>query len=205
MNRKPYVKPLKALYQGLIQKPKEILQKNPRERRHTPALEFRKLIIPRFKFNNHHITEETTEALLSALRELYSQHLNLAESNKPVITVVFTTGLTQSGQPNDVPLFLGPVYRIFLQLPLDDKRRMEDLVSANLDLFRNDHRSFNSALRPTIPRRPPGPQCNYNAKKPYTSTNLKAMKHSFPNPIGSQRTLHHALRASEYTSTAQAN
>jgi hypothetical protein len=161
MNRKPYVNPLKALYQSLIQKPKEVLQNNPRERRHTPSLEFRRLIIQRFKLDNPHITEETTEALLSALRELYSQHLNLAESNKPVITVIFATGLTQSGQPNEVSLFLRPVYRIFLQLPLDDKRRMEDLVSANQDLFRNDYRSFNSTLRPTIPCRPPGPQCNY--------------------------------------------
>ena len=111
----------------------------------TPSLEFRKLIIPRFKLDNPHITEETTEALLSALRELYSEHPNLAESNKPVITVISTTGLTQSGQPNDVPLFLRPVYRIFLQLPHNDKHRMEDLVSANQDLF-----SGTIVVRPTL-------------------------------------------------------
>jgi len=112
----------------------------------TPSLEMRKLIIPRFKLDNPHITEETTEALLSALRELYSQYPNLAaRSNKPVLTVISTTGLTKSGQPKDVPLFLRPVYRIFLQLPHDDKRRMEELVSTNQDLF-----SGTIVVRPTL-------------------------------------------------------
>ena len=49
-------------------------------------------------------------------------------------------------------------------------------------------------IRPTTPCLPPGPQCNYNTS---TSTDPKAMKHSLPNPIGSQRTLHYALRANK--------
>ncbi|OXV06912.1 hypothetical protein Egran_05322 [Elaphomyces granulatus] len=109
----------------------------------TPSLETRKLIIPRFKLDNPHITEETTEALLSALRELYAQYPDLL--NKPVLTVISTTGVTKQGQPKDVPLLLRPLYRTFLQLPHDDKRRMEDLVSANQDLF-----SGTVIVRPTL-------------------------------------------------------
>ena len=50
----------------------------------------------------------------------------------------------------------------------------------------------------TISCRPPGPQYNYNNKNLiHTSTNPKAMKHSLPNPIELQRTLHYALRANK--------
>jgi hypothetical protein len=168
MNRKPYVKPFKSALSRPNPKAKRNPTKESQRRRNTPSLEVRKSIIPWFKLDNPHITEKTAEALLLALRELYSQHPNdyhitkktaealllalrelysqhpnLAGSNKPVITIISIIGLTQSGQPDDVLLFLRPMYRIFLH-PHDDKRRMEDIVSTNQDFF-----SGTIIIRPT--------------------------------------------------------
>lgn len=103
-------------------------------------------IIPTFKLDNPHITEQTTQAMLSALRDVYAKYPNLAAENaKPLLAIISTTGLSPAGMPTDMPLFLRPIYKIFLEEPHEDKRQMENLIASNTDLF-----SGTIIVRPTL-------------------------------------------------------
>ena len=171
------MKPLKALYRGLIQKSKEILQKNPKEDGTLPLWRLgnwssrdpNSIILTLLKKRPKHSSwhyKNTTLATPEWLSHYWKNSrgtplgttrtlLATPESSRVKQTSYnhhlhhrLITGLNQSGQPNNVLLFLRPVYRIFFH-PHDDKRRMEGIVSQSRLLFRNDHHSSNYSVSTT--------------------------------------------------------
>lgn len=87
-----------------------------------------------FEMDNPNITEQSTTALVSAMREIHNeQH----PENKPVVTVISTTGLaTPAGSKEDVPFGLQTLYHSLLAEPHKDKKRMEEIITENAALFR---------------------------------------------------------------------
>ena len=88
-----------------------------------------------FEMDHPHITEETTTALISAMREIHNEQ---PLQHKPVVTVISTTGLASpAGFEEDVPFGLQTLYHAFLAEPHKDKKRMEDIISSseNSELF----------------------------------------------------------------------
>lgn len=90
-----------------------------------------------FEMDNPNITEQSTTALVSAMREIHAEQQ--FEHNKPVVTVISTTGLaTPAGSKEDVPFGLQTLYHSLLAEPHKDKKRMEEIISEkdNAALFR---------------------------------------------------------------------
>ncbi|KAL2002208.1 hypothetical protein VTN02DRAFT_431 [Thermoascus thermophilus] len=97
----------------------------------TPSLQ-RNSLVPRFTLDNPTVTEDTTQALLAALRDIYARYPSLSSSSsssRPLLTVISTTGLSKKPKPNDVPLLFRPMYHTLLAVPHADKRRMETLLA----------------------------------------------------------------------------
>lgn len=94
----------------------------------TPSLQ-KNSLVPRFTLDNPTITEDTTQALLAALRDIYERYPSLSNNanNRPLLTVISTTGLSK--KPNDVPLLFRPMYHTLLAVPHADKLRMETLLA----------------------------------------------------------------------------
>jgi hypothetical protein len=80
-----------------------------------------------FEMDNAQITEQSTTALVSALREIHTEQHPV---HKPVVTVISTTGLaTPAGSKEDVPFGLQTLYHSLLAEPHKDKKRMEEILS----------------------------------------------------------------------------
>ncbi|EEA22520.1 hypothetical protein TMatcc_001368 [Talaromyces marneffei ATCC 18224] len=79
-----------------------------------------------FEMDNPKITEQSTTALVSAMREIHAeQH----PEHKPTVTVISTTGLaTPAGAKEDVPFGLQTLYHLLAE-PHKDKKRMEEIIS----------------------------------------------------------------------------
>lgn len=104
----------------------------------TPVLEKRTCsIVPRVTLDNPRITEQTTAALVAALREVYSDRkIDDQQKGKPVLATISTTGITTlPDEPSDVPFLMRAMYHTLLAVPHADKRKMEALIEANRDLF----------------------------------------------------------------------
>lgn len=76
---------------------------------------------PGIKFHNSHICEETTTAIMSALRTISPD-----ASPKPLLTVIRTTGISK--QRGDIPIAFIPLYHGFLSVPHKDKAIAEELL-----------------------------------------------------------------------------
>lgn len=98
-----------------------------------------------FEMDNPNITEQSTTALISAMREIHNEH---HPETKPVVTVISTTGLaTSAGSKEDVPFGLQTFYHVLLAEAHKDKSRMEEIISE-----RNNSSLFQGVIivRPTL-------------------------------------------------------
>jgi hypothetical protein len=96
--------------------------------------------------DNAHVCEESAQALLAAMREVYQENPAL-ESQKPVITFISTTGITDG--PEDVPYALRFLYHKLLATPHIDKKNMENAYRGDVKSERSVFRNF-VGIRPTL-------------------------------------------------------
>ncbi|KAF3395779.1 hypothetical protein F1880_006775 [Penicillium rolfsii] len=86
--------------------------------------------MPHITISNPHITEETTGALLSALRRIADERFACFEDYAavaPRVTIISTTGIKK--EVKDVPVLFKPLYAT-LDMPHRDKIQMERLLAA---------------------------------------------------------------------------
>lgn len=67
--------------------------------------------------------------IVQALHEIYETHPSLASGQRPSITVISSTGISQG--PEDVPFGLRTLYHVILADPHKDKREMERIALEN--------------------------------------------------------------------------
>jgi hypothetical protein len=80
------------------------------------------------KLENPHICTEGAQALVSTLREIYS---NITSTQmKPRLIFISTTGVTRG--PEDVPMAMRFMYHKSLAVPHRDKKAMEDVFRAEV-------------------------------------------------------------------------
>lgn len=95
------------------------------------------------KLDNPNICENAARTLVAALKSVYAEQPELANS-KPALCFVSTTGVTRG--PEDVPWSMRYLYHHMLALPHADKKKMEDIFrDQNEDLF-----SSVTGIRPTL-------------------------------------------------------
>jgi hypothetical protein len=78
--------------------------------------------------DNPHICEDTTNAVLAAVKEVQQQQ-RLSEQERPVLTIISTTGISDGKE--DVPFGLRFLYHYILAIPHEDKRKMEKAAIAS--------------------------------------------------------------------------
>ncbi|RDH36738.1 hypothetical protein BDQ94DRAFT_138379 [Aspergillus welwitschiae] len=95
-----------------------------------------------FEFDQPHICEEATRALLTALRNIYATYpefmLPANVKSRPLLTVLSGMGVDPSQKQMDVPFLLRRVYHGLLHVPHADKWVMEEMLAKReaRDLFR---------------------------------------------------------------------
>ncbi|KAJ5091988.1 hypothetical protein NUU61_006858 [Penicillium alfredii] len=83
----------------------------------------------RIEFDHPHICEETTQALLTALREIYAEYPSLPETqSKPLLTVISGMGIEPNNR-DDVPWLIRWPFHALLHIPHADKWRMEEILA----------------------------------------------------------------------------
>lgn len=75
--------------------------------------------------NDATICRDAGQVILDALVELAPPH-------KPLLVSISTTGITNKGEPEDVPLLFRPLYHWFLAHPHADKKALEDKLHDHL-------------------------------------------------------------------------
>ncbi|TPX21770.1 hypothetical protein DIZ76_015733 [Coccidioides immitis] len=80
--------------------------------------------------DNPHICEQSTNVLLSAIRELQSSQCSQAQQ-KPLLAIISTTGISSAAE--DVPFLFRLFYHYFLAVPHQDKRKMERAIISSMD------------------------------------------------------------------------
>ncbi|GKZ31998.1 hypothetical protein AbraIFM66950_001015 [Aspergillus brasiliensis] len=96
-----------------------------------------------FEFDQPHICEEATRALLTALRNIYTTYhpellLPAHLKARPLLTVISGMGVDPSQKQMDVPFLLRRVYHGLLHVPHADKWVMEEMLAKReaKELFR---------------------------------------------------------------------
>ncbi|KAA8641782.1 hypothetical protein EYZ11_007016 [Aspergillus tanneri] len=81
------------------------------------------------EFDNPHICEDSTQALLTALRQIYLERPSLIDTQpKPLLTVISGMGIDPNKRREDVPFLLRWPYHALLHVPHADKWRMEEIL-----------------------------------------------------------------------------
>ncbi|KAL2218559.1 hypothetical protein M432DRAFT_632116 [Thermoascus aurantiacus ATCC 26904] len=104
----------------------------------TLFLQRKNSLVLRLTLDNPTITEDTTKALLTALRDIYARYPSLSSNNrnsKPLLTVISTTGLSKN--PNDVPLLFRPMYHTLLAE--SSQRLFRGVIVVRPSLLIGDH------------------------------------------------------------------
>lgn len=89
-------------------------------------------IIHPVTLNDPTICQDAMSTIMQALQQLRPT------GEKPTLLNVSTTGIWPAGQPRDVPLAYVPLYKWFLHVPHEDKRVMEESLSAHVQLPEKD-------------------------------------------------------------------
>lgn len=79
--------------------------------------------------DNPDLCANAVKNVIQALQEIYETHPSLASGQRPSITVISSTGISQG--PEDVPFGLRTLYHIILADPHKDKREMERISLEN--------------------------------------------------------------------------
>jgi NAD(P)-dependent dehydrogenase (short-subunit alcohol dehydrogenase family) len=88
-----------------------------------------KLILSKMTIDDPEVCRNGMATLLEAITQLR----NKGVTGKPHIVVCSTTGMSRFGR--DIPLAMVPLYHVVLKIPHEDKRIMEDLLTASGEDF----------------------------------------------------------------------